>query len=185
LTDPRQELIKGKSDNGCVFHPCQPFPQGAGMRANRVCGDGAFFKVFSSGVFSCSAPALAGLVGISRAKAKPYSVEHRSIYHYHLCSGPFLLTDHRQELIKGKSDPAYAGQPGCRDYSKNNYIEQFFVGLLEGDGTITTNINSSKTIRVRIVIALKNEINNHIMLNKIQNIIGGRVIIERKEKYVT
>jgi hypothetical protein len=106
-------------------------------KRNRVCGDGAFFKGFSFGVFS----------------AKPYSVEHRSLY--------------------------------CRDYSKNNYIEQFFVGLLEGDGTITTNINSSKTIRVRIVIALKNEINNHIMLNKIQNIIGGRVIIERKEKYVT
>lgn len=70
--------------------------------------------------------------------------------------------------------------------TKNNYIEQFFVGLLEGNGTITTNINSSsKTIRVRFVIALKNEINNQIMLNKIQSIIGGRVIIERQDKYVT
>ena len=68
---------------------------------------------------------------------------------------------------------------------KNNYIEQFFVGLLEGDGTITTNLNSYKSIRVRFVIALKNEKNNHYMLNKIQNIIGGRVVIERKEKYVT
>jgi hypothetical protein len=71
-------------------------------------------------------------------------------------------------------------------HTKNNYIEQFFVGLLEGDGTITTNINSSsKTIRVRFVIALKNEINNQIMLNKIQSIIGGRVVIERQDKYVT
>lgn len=70
--------------------------------------------------------------------------------------------------------------------NKNNYIEQFFVGLLEGDGTITTNINSSnKSIRVRIVIALKNENNNHSMLNKIQKIIGGRVVIERQDKYVT
>jgi len=68
---------------------------------------------------------------------------------------------------------------------KNNYIEQFFVGLLEGVGTITTNLNSYKSIRVRFVIALKNEKNNHYMLNKIQNIIGGRVVIERKEKYVT
>ena len=68
---------------------------------------------------------------------------------------------------------------------KNNYIEQFFVGLLEGDGTITTNLNSYKSIKVRFVIALKNEKNNHYMLNKIQNIIGGRVVIERKEKYVT
>ena len=68
---------------------------------------------------------------------------------------------------------------------KNNYIEQFFVGLLEGDGTIITNLTSYKSIRVRFVIALKNEKNNHYMLNKIQNIIGGRVVIERKEKYVT
>ena len=68
----------------------------------------------------------------------------------------------------------------------NNYIEQFFVGLLEGDGTISTNINTtSKSIKVRFVIALKNEINNFIMLKKIQTIVGGRVIIERKDKYVT
>uniref|UniRef100_UPI0023F4C9C0 LAGLIDADG homing endonuclease n=1 Tax=Cyathus striatus TaxID=68777 RepID=UPI0023F4C9C0 len=68
----------------------------------------------------------------------------------------------------------------------NNYIEQFFVGLLEGDGTITTNLNNNKkTICVRFVIALKNDENNQIMLNKIQKVIGGRVVIERKDKYVT
>ncbi|BDI12840.1 hypothetical protein, partial (mitochondrion) [Phanerochaete sordida] len=68
----------------------------------------------------------------------------------------------------------------------NNYIEPFFVGLLEGEGTITTDLGTSKKyIRVRIVIALKNEKNNQIMLNKIQEIIGGRVVIERKNKYVT
>ena len=68
----------------------------------------------------------------------------------------------------------------------NNYIEPFFVGLLEGDGTIITDLNTSKKhIRVRIVISLKNEKNNQIMLNKIQEIIGGRVVIERQDKYVT
>ena len=72
------------------------------------------------------------------------------------------------------------------DNTINNYIEPFFVGLLEGYGTITTDLGSSKKyIRVRIVIALKNEINNQIMLNKIKNIIGGRVTIERQNKYVT
>ena len=72
------------------------------------------------------------------------------------------------------------------DNTINNYIEPFFVGLLEGDGTITTDLGSSKKyIRLRIVIALKNEINNQIMLNKIKNIIGGRVTIERQNKYVT
>ena len=51
---------------------------------------------------------------------------------------------------------------------------------------IIKNINKyKKSIRVRIVIALKNEKNNHNMLNKIQKIIGGRVVIERQDKYVT
>jgi hypothetical protein len=77
------------------------------------------------------------------------------------------------------------GQEQRVEEIKNNYVEQFFVGLLEGDGTITTNLTGYKSIRVRFVIALKNEKNNHYMLNKIQNIIGGRVVIERKEKYVT
>ena len=68
----------------------------------------------------------------------------------------------------------------------NNYIEPFFVGLLEGEGTISTDLGTSKKyIRIRIVIALKNDKNNQIMLNKIQEIIGGRVVIERQDKYVT
>lgn len=62
------------------------------------------------------------------------------------------------------------------DKTKNSYIEPFFLGLLEGDGTITTDLGSSKKyIRVRIIIALKNEKNNHMMLTKIQEVIGGRV----------
>jgi hypothetical protein len=69
----------------------------------------------------------------------------------------------------------------------NSYIEQFFVGLLEGDGTITTSLSSKNKsyIIVRFVIALKNEINNQNMLEKIQKIVGGRVVIERQDKYVT
>ena len=72
-----------------------------------------------------------------------------------------------------------------------SYIEQFFVGLLEGaqlrGGTITSNLNSNKSnsIIVRIVISLKNTPENLTMLNKIKNVIGGRVVIERKNQYVT
>jgi hypothetical protein len=38
---------------------------------------------------------------------------------------------------------------------------------------------------VRIVISLKNTPENIIMLNKIKDVIGGRVVIERKNQYVT
>jgi hypothetical protein len=67
-----------------------------------------------------------------------------------------------------------------------NYIEQFFVGLLEGDGTITTNKPPNRNyIKVRFVIALKNEKENYLMLNQIKDVVGGRVVIERQDKYVT
>ena len=67
------------------------------------------------------------------------------------------------------------------------YIEQFFVGLLEGYGTITSNLNSKKSnnIIIRIVISLKNTVENVNMLNKIKQVVGGRVVIERKTTYVT
>lgn len=64
------------------------------------------------------------------------------------------------------------------------YIEQFWVGLLEGDGTITVD-KQKNCLRVRIVISLLNSKENFEMLTLITEIIGGRVIIERKDKYVT
>ena len=66
-----------------------------------------------------------------------------------------------------------------------NYIEQFFVGLLEGDGTITVDFVRNNKKRVRIFIAIKNLEENRFMLNLIQKYIGGRVVIERNNRYVT
>jgi hypothetical protein len=66
-----------------------------------------------------------------------------------------------------------------------DYIEQFFVGLLEGDGTIAVDLNHKTSIRIRIIIALNNYKENMNMLNIIKDNIGGRVSIERKNKYVT
>ena len=73
-------------------------------------------------------------------------------------------------------------------WSQNVFIPAFWLGLLEGDGTITvsklkTKIGSRCT--VRIVISLKNTELNHQMLLIIKESIGGRVIIERKSQYVT
>lgn len=72
-------------------------------------------------------------------------------------------------------------------FNNKTYIEQFFVGLLEGDGTITSNLNSNKSnsIIIRIIISLKNNPENVAMLSKIKDTIGGRVVIERKKQYVT
>ena len=69
----------------------------------------------------------------------------------------------------------------------SDYIEQFFVGLLEGDGTISSNLNSNKSnsIIIRIVISLKNLPENVTMLNLVKKTVGGRVVIERRDRYVT
>jgi len=66
-----------------------------------------------------------------------------------------------------------------------NYIEQFFVGLLEGDGTITVDYLSDHKKRVRIFIALKKLEDNRFMLNLIEDYIVGKVVIERNNRYVT
>ena len=66
-----------------------------------------------------------------------------------------------------------------------NYFEQFFVGLLEADSTITVDYISDNKKRVRIFIAIKNTVENKLMLNLFVKYIGGRVAIERSEKYVT
>lgn len=66
------------------------------------------------------------------------------------------------------------------------YIEQFWVGLLEGDGSITVDQNKpGSSSRSRLFISLKNLEKNRTMLYLIQKEIGGRVRIERENKYVT
>ncbi len=64
------------------------------------------------------------------------------------------------------------------------YIHKFFIGLLEGDGSITVDQIGKKS-RVRIFISLKNLPENVHLLNLIQKHICGRVSIERKDQYVT
>jgi cytochrome c oxidase subunit 1 len=65
-------------------------------------------------------------------------------------------------------------------YNKEQLF-QFFIGLLEGDGTITVDILRKKKLRVRIVIALKNDIHNINMLNLFKYLIrGGYIIISHK-----
>jgi hypothetical protein len=66
------------------------------------------------------------------------------------------------------------------------YVQQFWIGLLEGDGTITVDKpKKGNSLRVRFVISLLNKESNLKMLNLITKVIGGRVSVERKTKYVT
>jgi len=71
------------------------------------------------------------------------------------------------------------------DIQYETYIKQFWVGLIEGDGTITVSCPGPNHVKVRMIISIKNLRENVIMLLLIQQVLGGTVRIERKAQYVT
>jgi len=71
------------------------------------------------------------------------------------------------------------------DTDYETYVQQFWVGLLEGDGTITVSSPGPNHVKVRFVISIKNLRANVIMLLLVQEVLGGTVRIERKAQYVS
>jgi LAGLIDADG endonuclease len=73
------------------------------------------------------------------------------------------------------------------DINYEKYIKLFWIGLLEGDGSIIVDIlkKPNSYFRVRFCITLKNLKSNLLMLKLIQKVLKGSVRIERKDKYVT
>ncbi len=65
-----------------------------------------------------------------------------------------------------------------------HYIQKFWVGLMDGDGSIQVNHWKFKTLQFRLVIKLKYCSENLIMLNLIANNIGGYVRIIGKNKFI-
>lgn len=66
----------------------------------------------------------------------------------------------------------------------NEYIKMFWVGLMDGDGSIQINHKRKQLLQYRLVIKLPNLKSNYNMLIKIAKIIGGTVKIVSKERDV-
>jgi hypothetical protein len=64
------------------------------------------------------------------------------------------------------------------------YIKIFWVGLMDGDGSIQVNHWRKLTLQYRLVIKLGNLKSNYDMLVQISKVIGGSVIITGKNKNV-
>lgn len=64
------------------------------------------------------------------------------------------------------------------------YLEQFFVGLLEGGGSIQVNHWRSKSLQFRFIIKLKNLPSNYAMLILIAKTVGGQVRYDKKKFFV-
>lgn len=87
----------------------------------------------------------------------------------------------------------YHSSPNCRVWGccvpastlqSPDYIKPFFVGLVDGDGSLQVNHWRQRYLQYRIVIKLKNIESNVIMLEYIKTVIGGKVRVENKRNFV-
>ena len=76
-----------------------------------------------------------------------------------------------KDLIKGDKVKAKGWRNRRGKYKE--FIEQFVVGLIEGDGSIAVIHRSEKKKEVRIIVALKNLASNERMLRILMRKIGG------------
>jgi len=60
------------------------------------------------------------------------------------------------------------------------YLEKFWVGLIDGDGSLQVNHCKRKYLKFRAVINLKNSKENHVILTQIQSVIGGLINLNVK-----
>ena len=67
------------------------------------------------------------------------------------------------------------------DNNYEEYIKIFWVGLMDGDGSIQVNHRHKKYLQYRLVIKLSNSKPNYVMLIKIAKVIGGTVKIASKD----
>jgi hypothetical protein len=71
--------------------------------------------------------------------------------------------------------------PQLHPLKMDGYIKMFWVGLMDGDGSIQVNHWRKKSLQFRLVIKLSNNLSNYIMLIKIAKAIGGSVKITGKD----
>ena len=69
---------------------------------------------------------------------------------------------------------------------EKDYLSQYWVGLMDGDGSIQVNHWRKKRLQYRLVIKLKNDPGgcNLLLLEKIQKSVGGSVRVEKNTLWV-
>ena len=72
------------------------------------------------------------------------------------------------------------GAGGLENIDYNEYIKMFWVGLMDGDGSIQVNHWRKQSLQYRLVIKLSNHESNYNMLIQIAKIIGGTVRVTGK-----
>ncbi len=85
-------------------------------------------------------------------------------------------------LVKSNKLTLYNSNSSLNTLKLNNdYIKKFWVGLMDGDGSIQVNHWREKSLQYRLVIKLKYDILNYKMLILIAKSIGGYVRIIKED----
>ncbi len=103
---------------------------------------------------------IGGVTGVALANASLDIAFHDTFWIYFAITTRFLLKNIRLISTNVNSD---------------EYIKKFWVGLMDGDGSIQVNHWRKKSLQYRLVIKLKNLKSNYNMLIRIAKVIGGSV----------
>ena len=113
---------------------------------------------------------IGGLSGVVLANASLDIAFHDKHYLYF---NPFIVT--LPSLVKYKKG---------RTLGYSEYIKMFWVGLMDGDGSIQVNHWKMNNLQYRLIIKLSNLQSNYFMLIEIAKIIGGSVKLVNNKKEV-
>ena len=95
-----------------------------------------------------------------------------------------LYNHHFHHFHENPSPVAFSKAKEGIGGEESEYIKMFWVGLMDGDGSIQVNHWRRSSLQYRLVIKLSNITSNYKMLVKIAKFIGGNVIITGKDKDV-
>ena len=87
-------------------------------------------------------------------------------------------------LPKSPQNPENSEKVEKNGENYNEYIKKFWVGLMDGDGSIQVNHWRAQSLQYRLVIKLKNTKYNYNMLIEIAKVIGGTVRINSTNNFV-
>jgi hypothetical protein len=112
---------------------------------------------------------------ITHFKAYPFLGSQQLVFN--------LFSEKWKQAPKRNQNPVPAVVPFSHLDLKNNYLEPFFVGLFEGDGTISFGRTKRGNLSYPFFqIKLKYNVENHAMLALIKKNIGGIIKYEKNKK---
>lgn len=91
-----------------------------------------------------------------------------------------LITEFNLSSIKFKHNDGSTVSSIFNENNYNEYIKKFWVGLMDGDGSIQVNHWRKQSLEYRLIIKLSNLKSNYNMLIKIAKVVGGTVRITGK-----